>query len=125
MWNTFTYLEPHATSTITESKEENLMIKRVEGMFLGYSRNNKAYKVYNKKFGKVIESINVVFDDGITVEEADEDESVLLSISKSTPELDVKRKKEATSEPEVDLKDSESGLKCKVEPWKSTHWMIS
>lgn len=34
-----------------------------ERMFLGYASNNTSYRVYNKKTGKIKESINSVFDD--------------------------------------------------------------
>jgi hypothetical protein len=34
-----------------------------EGIFLGYSTNSRAYRVFKKRIGTVIESINVVIDD--------------------------------------------------------------
>lgn len=34
-----------------------------EGIFLGYSSNNKAYKCYNKRLRRVIESVHVKFDE--------------------------------------------------------------
>jgi len=37
--------------------------KSDEGIFLGYSTNNRAYKVFNSKTETVMESINVVIDD--------------------------------------------------------------
>ena len=37
--------------------------KSDEGIFLGYSLNNQAYKVYNKRTKVVMEFINVVVDD--------------------------------------------------------------
>lgn len=41
--------------------------KSKEAMFLGYSSNSKAYRVYLKQSQKVIESYNVVFDDCASV----------------------------------------------------------
>ncbi|KAG7599440.1 Ribonuclease H-like superfamily [Arabidopsis suecica] len=35
-----------------------------EGFFLGYATNSLAYRVWNKRRGKIEESMNVVFDDG-------------------------------------------------------------
>ncbi|CAA7027778.1 unnamed protein product [Microthlaspi erraticum] len=35
-----------------------------EGFFLGYSPNSVAYRVYNKRSKMIVESVNVVFDDG-------------------------------------------------------------
>ena len=34
-----------------------------EGIFLGYSSTSKAYRVYNKRIMKVIETMNVVIDE--------------------------------------------------------------
>ena len=34
-----------------------------EGIFVGYSSNSKAYRVYNKRTKKFEESIHVVFDE--------------------------------------------------------------
>jgi hypothetical protein len=39
--------------------------KSDEGIFLGYSTNSRAYRVYNTKTETVMESINVVIDDDI------------------------------------------------------------
>ena len=40
--------------------------KSDEGIFLGYSINNRAYRVYNKRTKTMMESINVVIDDTIS-----------------------------------------------------------
>ena len=37
--------------------------KSDEGIFLGYSLNSRAYKVYNKRTNSVMDSVNVVVDD--------------------------------------------------------------
>ena len=37
--------------------------KSDDGVFLGYSMNNKAYRVYNMRTQTIIESVNVVVDD--------------------------------------------------------------
>ena len=34
-----------------------------EGIFLGYSFTSKAYRVYNKRIMKVMETVNVVIDE--------------------------------------------------------------
>ena len=34
-----------------------------EGIFLGYSSTSKAYRVYNKRTKKVMETMNVVIDE--------------------------------------------------------------
>lgn len=40
--------------------------KSGEGIFLGYSRNSRAYRVYNLSTRVVTESINVVIEDAIS-----------------------------------------------------------
>ena len=52
---------------------ENFDAKSDEGIFLGYSTNSRAYKVYNKCTKTVMESINVVTDDTILVKDVDKD----------------------------------------------------
>ena len=47
--------------------------KSDEGIFLGYSTNNRAYRVYNKRTKMVMESINVVIDDTISEKDIDDD----------------------------------------------------
>ena len=44
-------------------KRSKFNVKSNQGIFLGYSLNNRAYKVYNKRTKAVMESIDVVVDD--------------------------------------------------------------
>ena len=46
--------------------------KSDEGIFLGYSMNSCAYRVYNKRTKMVMESINVIIDDAIPKKSVDE-----------------------------------------------------
>ena len=48
--------------------------KSDEGIFLGYSINSQAYRVYNKCTKTVMELINVVIDDTISENDIDEDD---------------------------------------------------
>ena len=48
-------------------------VKSDEGIFLGYSTNSRAYRVYNKRTKTVMELINVVIDDTISEKDIDED----------------------------------------------------
>ncbi|XP_062114802.1 uncharacterized protein LOC133827049 [Humulus lupulus] len=52
-----------------------------EGVFLGYSLNNRAYRVFNKRTRSVVESINIRFDDLENSEEpvADDEAPVLTT----------------------------------------------
>jgi hypothetical protein len=53
--------------------------KSDEGIFLGYSINSKAYRVYNSKTKVVMESINVVVNDLSTDKGDDVDQYVVTS----------------------------------------------
>ena len=46
--------------------------KSNEGIFLRYSTNSRAYRVYNKRTKTMVESINVVIDDTISEKDIDE-----------------------------------------------------
>ena len=48
--------------------------KSDEGIFLGYSTNSRAYRVYNKRTKTVMKSINVVIDDTISEKDIDDDD---------------------------------------------------
>ncbi|XP_050888771.1 uncharacterized protein LOC127093921 [Lathyrus oleraceus] len=50
--------------------------KSDEGIFLGYSTNNKAYRVFNSKTKVMMESINIVVDDSIIEKEIDVEKDV-------------------------------------------------
>ena len=52
---------------------EKFDAKSDEGIFVGYSTNSRAYKVYNKCTKTVMESINVVIDDTISEKGIDND----------------------------------------------------
>ena len=60
--------------SISESSEVLVSFSRIErmweidsrsneGIFLGYSSMSKAYRVYNKRIKKVMETVNVVIDE--------------------------------------------------------------
>ena len=50
-------------------------VKSDESIFLGYSTNSQAYRVFNKRTKTIMESINVEVDDAITkVEMVDDGE---------------------------------------------------
>ena len=54
-----------STFFILKDKEnvENVYSRSNEGIFLGYCTTSKAYRVYNKRTMKVMETINVVIDE--------------------------------------------------------------
>ena len=58
--------------------------KSDEGVFLGYCKNNRAYRAYNKRTKVVIESINVKVDDYLPPSETSrlEDPPVVLVLEK-------------------------------------------
>ena len=51
----------------------NLMLKVMKGIFLEYSTNSQAQRVYNKCTKTVMESVNVVIDDTISKKDIDDD----------------------------------------------------
>ena len=81
--------------------------KSDEGIFLGYSVNSQAYRVYNKRTKTIMESINVVIDDAIpekSIEESgdasslkknddDGDSSQNSDVEKQSPEKETSPKK--------------------------------
>jgi hypothetical protein len=54
--------------------------KSDEGIFLGYSMNSKAYRVYNKRSLTIEESMHVVFDevDSLLTKNIDDDDDILV-----------------------------------------------
>ena len=54
-----------STSFVLNDKEQRRKLdpKSDEGMFLGYSLNSRAYRVYNKRSKNVLELANIVIDD--------------------------------------------------------------
>lgn len=50
--------------------------KSDKGIFLGYSTNNRAYRVLNSRTKVMIEYINIVVDDSIIEKEIDVEEDV-------------------------------------------------
>jgi hypothetical protein len=63
--------------------------KSDEGIFLGYSTNNRVYRVFNSRTKVVMESINVVIDDLFTDRVANVEPDVGTSESQiETPDVD-------------------------------------
>lgn len=80
--------------------------KSDEGIFLGYSRNSRAFRVYNLRTRVVMESINVVIDDAVSegesAEKCDKDGDLLSSSDPTElPVPESSRKKLETSEKET------------------------
>ena len=72
--------------------------KSDEGIFLGYSTNSRAFRVFNSRTNSVMESINVVIDDGLTPKVLDEEPDVETSAEQIDTPVDVN---ETESEKEV------------------------
>ncbi|XP_059076415.1 uncharacterized protein LOC131067604 [Cryptomeria japonica] len=63
---------------------ENFNSRSDEGIFLGYSTHSKAYKCYNKRLNKIVEAINVMFDDtSVCCNDKEEYESLSFQESES------------------------------------------
>ncbi|PNX62594.1 putative gag-pol polyprotein [Trifolium pratense] len=57
--------------------------KAEEGIFLGYSTNSRAYRVYNLRTKVIVESINVVIDDLTSTRTSDNEEDVATTLPTS------------------------------------------
>jgi transposase InsO family protein len=63
--------------------------KSDEGIFLGYSINSRAYRVFNKRTETVMESINVVIDDEEIERPSNREENQLNSVDLSVAPSDI------------------------------------
>ncbi|PNX64762.1 putative gag-pol polyprotein, partial [Trifolium pratense] len=70
--------------------------KSEEGLFLGYSTNSRAYRVYKLRTKVIVESINVVIDDLTPARTSDNEEDVATTLPTSD---------EAVAEEESDSDD--------------------
>jgi hypothetical protein len=63
--------------------------KSDEGIFLGYSTNSRAYRVFNKRTETVMESINVVNDDEEVERPSSREENQINSVDPSATSADI------------------------------------
>jgi hypothetical protein len=63
--------------------------KNDEGIFLGYSTNSRAYRVFNKRTEIVMESINVVIDDEEVERPSSREENQLDSVDPLVTSIDI------------------------------------
>jgi hypothetical protein len=63
--------------------------KSDEGIFLGYSINSRAYRVFNKRTETVMESINVVIDDEEVERPSSREENQIDSVDPSAVSTDI------------------------------------
>ncbi|PNX57030.1 putative gag-pol polyprotein, partial [Trifolium pratense] len=61
--NTACYIHNRVTLRTDREPRRKLDPKSDEGIFLGYSTNSRAYRVFNYRTRTMMESINVVIDD--------------------------------------------------------------
>ncbi|KAA0067973.1 putative mitochondrial protein [Cucumis melo var. makuwa] len=78
-----------------------------QGIFLGYSQNSQAYRVYNNRSGSVMEIINVVMND------LDSDIKQMNDEEDETPNMSEVR---TTSTVEESKADNSSDGTCKSDP---------
>lgn len=67
-----------------------------EGIFLGYSTQSKAYKCYNYRLKKIVESIDVKVDEDLPVKEIEEheDDSLIEEEEPKEEEIDEEEEEE-------------------------------
>jgi hypothetical protein len=63
--------------------------KSDEGIFLGYSTNSRAYRVFNKRIETVMESINVIVDDEEVQRSISREEKQIDSVDSSAAPTDI------------------------------------
>lgn len=71
----------------TETIEKKFDPKSDNGIFFGYSTNNPAYPIFNKRTWVVMRSINVIIketNDGNTINDDDDDDTVFQLESSSS-----------------------------------------
>ena len=73
-----------------------------EGIFVGYSSKRKAYKCYNLRLGKIVETINVKVDESISSTNKQED-------SDRQDEGEMIQEEEEEENKEKEQKDEEEG----------------
>ncbi|KAL0559124.1 hypothetical protein IC582_003714 [Cucumis melo] len=80
-----------------------------QGIFLGYSQNNWAYRVYNNRSDSVMETINVVINDlnsDIKQMNDEEDETPNMSEVRTTSTVEESKADNSSDSPEKSLKKS-------------------
>ncbi|KAL0546131.1 hypothetical protein IC582_016037 [Cucumis melo] len=96
-----------------------------QGIFLGYSQNSRAYKVYNNRSGSVMETINVVINDlnsDIKQMNDEEDETPNMSEVRITSIVEESKADNSSDGPGKNLKkSSEEIINKKSELIPSTH----
>jgi len=92
--------------------------KSDEGIFLGYSTNSRAYRVFNSKIEIVMESINVVIDDVPKEKVPDADPDVGTSVQETNAPIQVNKsepEKEEIEEAEQDQMSTTKGPSIRVQ----------
>ena len=96
--------------------------KSDKSIFLGYSLNSRAYRVYNLHTQTIMESINVVIDDFNDVSnESKEDEIDILTMDKEKQLLDIEVTPGVTTFARTDAASS-SGIASEVTPKDKTSY---
>jgi len=91
--------------------------KSDEENFLGYSTNNRAYRVFNSRTKTIMESINVVIDDVYEDRVPDDDPDVGTSVLETNVPIKVNEfelEKEETEEDEQDQVSTSKGPSIRV-----------
>jgi len=101
--------------------------KSYEGIFLGYSTNSRAYRVFNSKTETVMESINVVIDDVPKEKVPDVDFDVGTSVQETNAPIQVNESEpenEEIEETEQDQMSTTKGPSIRVQKNHPQHLII-
>ncbi|MCI34395.1 gag-pol polyprotein, partial [Trifolium medium] len=77
--NTTCYIHNRVTLRADREQRRKMDPESDEGIFMGYSTNSRAYRVFNSRTKTMMESINVVIDDSAANKETDVEGDVVAS----------------------------------------------
>jgi len=104
-----------------------MYLKSDEGIFLGYSTNSRAYRVFNSKTETVMKSINVVIDDVPNEKVPDAGPDVETSVQETNAPIQVNEselEKEEIEEVEQDQISTTKGPSIRVQKNHPQHLII-
>jgi hypothetical protein len=87
-------LEANATSKEKMAEWESLTLVWKKGILVGYSSTRKAYKCYNLRLNKVVESINVTIDETCRPESKEEENKSMEQLFEEEDEKEVEEEDE-------------------------------
>ena len=94
--------------------------KTDEGIFLGYSSNKKAYRIYNKRTLIIEEAIHVTFDESCAkeIQDSNDEDELLHEIAKLNNNMDKSNNEELSSSSQTDTMEEQPKENDLPKTWK-------